>query len=465
MSRSKSKLGDVRLDRVHKMFLRAMSEKLTVVLRKLSKDKTEEVCYGRFINNAKITPQSLINHYWETNPLDFSGKHILLVEDSTSASFGFHQNRDDLGHIEYKTKNSGFFLHPCLYMDGSDGGCYGIGGLSVRKTAFAKTPEEIEARAKRQKELIKMPFKDEDRYKWYSTAAQAIHNNPSASMYTVVGDREADIYDLFAHYQSKGWHYVIRSAYNRNVKNEDGSKTKLHSTIEKWGVNHTYSIDLPATDKRSAHKAKMELKFGKVHIMLSSNNPDKTLPKTLPIYVVQAKEDPSTVVGKQKPVHWILFTSHPVTDTAQALQIIQWYRWRWVIEQVFRTLKSKGLNIEKSEVESFHALVNLSVLALMAAVLVLQLTQARSGQTKQKTDMVFSEKEQQCLNLISEKLEGRTAKTKNPHPQANLAFAAWVMARLGGWKGYQKSRPPGPITILNGLIRFNDIAKGFFMII
>ncbi len=36
--------------------------------------------------------------------------------------------------------------------------------------------------------------------------------------------------------------------------------------------------------------------------------------------------------------------------------------------------------------------------------------------------------------------------------------ASWMIARLGGWKGYASERKPGPITMHYGLIRFALIA-------
>jgi hypothetical protein len=46
---------------------------------------------------------------------------------------------------------------------------------------------------------------------------------------------------------------------------------------------------------------------------------------------------------------------------------------------LFRTLKTKGLNYEASELESGKALRSLFVLAFMGAVQILQLRQARNG--------------------------------------------------------------------------------------
>ena len=42
-----------------------------------------------------------------------------------------------------------------------------------------------------------------------------------------------------------------------------------------------------------------------------------------------------------------------------------------------------------------------------------------------------------------------------------LAGAAWIIAKLGGWDGYPKSRPPGPITFRHGLQYFKSLAHGW----
>jgi len=65
------------------------------------------------------------------------------------------------------------------------------------------------------------------------------------------------------------------------------------------------------------------------------------------------------------------------------------------------------------------------------------------------------------LKALGVKYQGKTEKLKNPHPAESLAWAAWQIARLGGWNGYATERPPGPITFSRGLQRFYAIAQGF----
>lgn len=70
--------------------------------------------------------------------------------------------------------------------------------------------------------------------------------------------------------------------------------------------------------------------------------------------------------------------------------------------------------------------------------------------------------EQIVLVLLLNRLEGKTIIQKNPHPKENLAWASWIIARLGGWQGYVKSEGlPGPIVMGRGLTRFEGIYDGW----
>ncbi len=44
------------------------------------------------------------------------------------------------------------------------------------------------------------------------------------------------------------------------------------------------------------------------------------------------------------------------------------------------------------------------------------------------------------------------------HPPQSLAWAAWIIARLGGWNCYYKL--PGPITFRRGMEQFYAIHRG-----
>lgn len=441
----------------HKL-MEAMSEKLLVILRKLGADRKDEVSFGRFINNNRVTPEGLVRQYWACHPTDWCGRQLLLVEDGSTLSFKLGKGRKGLGPVGKSKEVVGFHVHNALLLDADDLSCHGV--ASVR-TYVSEQRNEAQ-KEQRRKDYWKIPFADKDSHKWYSTAKEAVTNCPGAASYTVVGDRESDIYDVLARFHRHAWGFVLRCSADRRVAQEEGMRT-LYRAVDAWGVAHSYTLKLPATKKRSRHEALLEVKFGSVRVLRPAPHPDKGLPEQITVQVVEVKEHPSTVVAGEEPVHWILLTSHEVKSGAQALQVVRWYCARWSVEQSYRTIKLEGLDVEHSEADNYHALANLTALALLAATQVMLLVRARDGQTRQNMDCAFCAAEMECIQKLSPTLEGNTQKQKNPHPPRSMAFAAWVVARLGGWSGYASHRPPGPITMLNGLVRFYAICQGFVL--
>ena len=159
-------------------------------------------------------------------------------------------------------------------------------------------------------------------------------------------------------------------------------------------------------------------------------------------------------------VHWRLLTTHEVKDTEAAWQIVDWYKMRWTIEQFWRLLKLQGLRVEDSQVETAERLIKLTAIAAKAAAIILQLVQARDGQSAEPASTAFSDQEIQALSAAGAQYEGKTKLQSNPHPPRSLAWAAWIIARLGGWDGYPRTKP-GPITLRNGLQYFLAFASGW----
>ncbi len=145
-----------------------------------------------------------------------------------------------------------------------------------------------------------------------------------------------------------------------------------------------------------------------------------------------------------------------------ALTMIGWYRQRWHIEQLFRTLKRQGLRLEQSVIEDGEALEKLAVIALIAATITMQLVLARAaGGQDTPASRVFDAEQIEVLRALQRKLQGRTLKQQNPHRPDSLAWASWTIARLGGWTGYRSDKSTGPITMRDGLERFNGIVDGY----
>jgi hypothetical protein len=78
--------------------------------------------------------------------------------------------------------------------------------------------------------------------------------------------------------------------------------------------------------------------------------------------------------------------------------------------------------------------------------------------TDQRLTDAFDPDDRPILEAVSAKLAGNTARQCNPHPKGTLAFAACVIARLGGWTGYDGK--PGAQVMRRALQDFRAIKYG-----
>lgn len=375
-----------------------------------------------------------------------SGRHVLGIQDTTELNFQKHAGRvHGLGTVG-NGKDLGFFMHPMLVLDAETTACLGYAAVHIENRLDG-------ALVNRQK----LPIEDKESYRWISTAQTSKRALVEANCVTFIGDRENDIYEFIAHIPDEKTHIITRVRHDRPLENGE----KMYGFLEKQEEVARLSIMIPRDPrkKRAAREATLSVRYGEMEIKKPKHCLDKAAPKTIKIRVVEAQEIDAPI--GQSPVSWRLLTTHAVSSFEDAHQIIKWYQCRWNVEQVFRTLKKKGLDIESSQVESAQGLMKLAVIALSAAIQIMQLVLARDGTTNQKTEDVFSVDERVVLAMLLTTLEGKTAQQKNPYLKENLGWATWIIARLGGWQGYRSSEgPPGPITLGRGLERFQGIYYG-----
>lgn len=450
-------LPDKRLRNVLMNLVERVKKRQTLSLRRLSSSRKEEIQFGRFLSNTRVKFESLEAMLYAQCQQDAgTSRHLLLLEDSSQMAFSLQRNIEGLGKID-KGIVQGFYLHPVLTLDAHTGACHGISALEFRVRSQESDGLTYQQRkSARNKEF----FEDKEAYRWRSSIETALGNLPLSASKTVVADRESDIYAVLVGLKSDlGVDYVIRSRINRPLI--DGQK--LYEKVLSWPVEHEFEVDLPPTDERSAHRARLQLRYGEVVMKKSEVRTKKQVPPTWSSGVVYVREVAETVVNHQKPVSWILMTSHPIPSSADALRIVDYYKQRWNVEQLFRVLKTKCLRFESSQLTQYEKLRKLMVVALMGAVKVLQLLRARDGTTQQSLAATFESDEQTFLTKLNSALEGNTQKQKNPHPNHSLAFGAWIIARLAGWSGYQSQRPPGPTDFFTGLQRFYDQYQGYLI--
>jgi hypothetical protein len=272
-------------------------------------------------------------------------------------------------------------------------------------------------------------------------------------MITVVSDREGDIYPKWAALPRTGVHLLTRAMVDRRLV--DGGT--LFDAAAGFAVAGRRRIELPARQPdRTRRTAVVELRFGEVEIRRPRDERNHTLAATVRLRLVDVCEvEPPDGV---EPLHWRLVTTHEIADATKAWQVVAWYQDRWIIEQLFRVMKSQGLQLEDSQLATGERLVKLAAAATKAACIDMQLVQERDGKDQLPASVIFTEPEIETLEALSPTLEGKTERQQNLHPVASLAWAAWIIARLGGCNCYYK--PPGPITMRRGMEQFYPIHRG-----
>lgn len=417
----------------------------SVCLRRAAGGKRSRIVqFGRFLDNSRVTLGGLIAGWGGQTAIAAAGRHVLAIHDTSEINFRTSpEHRRGLGEIA-KGNSYGVLLHAMLAVDADSGSSLGL----VAGEIWTRQGRQTVAHDKR-------AANDRESQRWLSTGQASKPVLSAATMVTVIGDRESDIYSAWSQFPEGKFHLLSRSMQDRSLVG-GGS---LDAAVANWPAVACRRLELVERAGRPARDADLELRFGEVEIKRPQRC-DRGLPDGMRLRVVEVRE-PSPPAG-QEPLRWCLLTTHQVEDASQAWQIVAWYKLRWTIEQLFRTLKKQGLRLEDSQVETAERLLKLTAIATHAAALIMQLVQARDGRDIQLASDAFTENEIEALRAIeADQYAPRTEKQRNPHPIRTLAWAAWIVARLGGWDGYASSKPPGPITFKHGLDHFLGIARGW----
>ena len=400
--------------------------------------------FWRFIANSRVTVERLIEGWSEQTREAVRGRHVLAIQDTSDIKFSTTpDDRRGLGKVG-KGNIFGVLLHAMMAVDADDGACLGLAGGKVwTRKGKVKVPPAQRSLA------------DKESARWITTADQAKEVLAQARMITVIDDREGDFYAHWALTPGPGVHHLSRVMHDHALV----KGATLRKAVKRVVFSGKAVIDMPKRMDRRPRKVHLSLRFGRVVLQRPKNTTERDLPASVAVNFVEVIElHPPK--GAQ-PIHWLLLTTHEVASVADAWQIVAWYKRRWIIEQFFRSMKTQGLRIEDSQLETAEGLMKLVAIAAKAATIVIQLVQARNGENVLPAGFAFSAEEIEVLDAINKDLQGKTQLQKNPHRKRTLAWAAWVIAKLGGWTGYASHKPPGPITFHNGLARFQAFASGW----
>ena len=417
----------------------------SLTIRKIGESRAGEMGVHRFLSAPEVTEREILATLAARTAAACAGRRIVAVQDTSEINFrGRDRGRKGLGRGG-DGEGLGFFLHPVIAVDAADELVLGLLDAQI----WTRRPEDDGSACR---ERRRRPLAAKESHRWLAGACAAAERAHAAAELIVVGDRESDLYGVFAGRPANA-QLVVRAAQDRLL--DDAGR--LFARAEAWPELQSETIRLPSRGPGDKGRdATVALRAGPVCIKRPVNGFDPNDPPSVALTLVEARE--TAPPDDVPPLHWRLLTTLSVPDGKAASEIVGLYRLRWRIEQVFRALKSDGLGLPDVQVQDAERLFKLAALGLGAAVRTIQLVDARDGGPRPASD-VADQGLVEAAEAIGPTLEGKTERQRNPHPARSLAWLAWIAARLGGWNCYYK--PPGPKTMRSGWDRLAAMAAGY----
>jgi hypothetical protein len=275
-------------------------------------------------------------------------------------------------------------------------------------------------------------------------AVEAAHEACPNTHFVSVGDREADIYDLFLVKRSVGVDLLVRAALNRRVEAEAGN---LWAALEATPSAATTQIKVPPRHGQAARTANLSIHWCEITLRPPMDRAKEKLPpvKVWAVWAIETAPPPNL-----PGVEWLLLTTVPVLTTQDALQRLAWYACRWGIEVWHKVLKS-GCRIEARQLETADRLKRCLTLYAVIAWRVLYATMLSRSVPELSCLALLNEPEWQALYCA---IHNTTILPPAP-PSLNQAVR-WI-AQLGGFQNRKRDGHPGATVIWKGFQHLSDL--------
>ena len=386
-----------------------------------------------FLEHPDTSMDALLQpHYEATRQRVAAERLVFAVQDTTYLNYSAHPETDDLGPIGSDKRTIGLVLHSTLAFNAAG---TPLGVLDVQ--CWARDGAQFGKRHRR-KEL---PIEEKESVKWlksFQQVAEVQRRTPSTRLVSV-GDREADIYELFKlalGEENAPW-LLVRA--DRDRLREDGQE-HLWPWVAQQAVAGIQEVQVPRRGKPPPRVARLEVRFAQVTLR-PPHGKEPLGELTLWAVLAQEVEAPR---GIKAPLRWMLLTTCRVHSFEAACERVRWYTLRWGIEVYHRTLKS-GCRIEQRQLGKAQRLEACLAIDLVVAWRIFHL--AKLGREVPDVPCTEYLEEAEWKALVA-------YVSKNPTPPQqppSLREARRMVATLGGFLGRKSDGEPGTQTLWLGL--------------
>jgi hypothetical protein len=432
-------LGDGRLAKRLVSILRDFYARPQANIPQACQTRAKTKAAYRFLGNPKMTLEKILHSHYEATLGRLKGEKIVLaVQDTTFLNYATHLATENLGPIGNRPdKDLGLLLHDTMAFSPEG---IPLGLIDVQ--CWARDREDFGKRSRRHE----LPIEKKESYKWlvsFLKTAQAQQRYPH-STFVSIGDREADIYELFelALKEESNPELLVRAMHDRILGEDQGHLWEMVARQEVSGIQE---VKLPRRGNHPSRVARLEVRFTQVSLKPPQR---KSSLRDLIAWAVLAREiSPPEGID---PVEWLLLTTMEVATFDQALEKLAWYTVRWGIEVYHRTLKS-GCKIEERQLGTADRIETCLAIDMVVAWRIVYLTRLGRDTPDVPCTVYFEEAEWKALTAYI---------TQNPVPPEKtpvLREATRMVASLGGFLGRKSDGEPGTKSLWLGLQRLDDL--------
>jgi len=315
---------------------------------------------------------------------------------------------------------------------------------------WTRDPEDQDKKARRKD----LPIEQKESMKWlrsFRRVAEVQKLCPDTTLVSV-GDRESDIYELFAEAvkDSSGPGLLVRMS--KASKRTVGENERLWDVMAGREVAGELKMHLPRSGSRKARDTVMDIRFSEITLNPPRRCADKPSIRAWAVYILEQQQ----YVPGSSPVEWMLLTTVAVKNCADARKRVQWYTRRWGIEVYHRTLKS-GCRLKDRQLGTADRLEACLGVDMVVAWRVYHLAMLGRETPDLPCTAFFKEEEWKALCCY-------VSKDPNPPDEPpTLGVAMRMVGAIGGHMGRKSDGPPGTQTLWRGLQRL-DTATEMYVI-
>ncbi len=377
----------------------------------------------RLLDNPAVEWREILEVHTHRTVERMQGQPVVLcIQDTTELDFTRQPGIAGLGRLSYDAQH-GLYVHPTLAVTPA-----GVALGVLDAWMWARGPKDVPQ------------VKESTRWvEGYEIVADLAETVPDTRL-VYVADREGDRRALMDAATRRGHpaDWLVRAKHDRNTTDGD----KLWARLARSAPLGQVEFTLPAAPDRPARVVRQTLYRARLTLPARKGAP------VVAVTAILAREEHPP--AGEKAIEWRLLTNRVAETLEAVVELVDWYRRRWLVEIFFRIWKS-GCRVEVLQLGTLERLERALVIYLIIAWRILHVVTWGRDCPNLPCDVVFDPQEWQAAWIVAH----RTQPPETPPPLGQMVR---LIASFGGFLGRKHDGHPGPKAIWEGMQKVRAFA-------